>query len=466
MQLPILSGIYADESANLHASYPVNMVPVTLASGISAGYLRTADGAKSLGLGAGVPRGGINWNGVLYRVSGTKLVRIDALGQGTVLGDVGTGGQCTLTYSFDRLAITSGGRLYYWDGVTLNQVVDIDLGIALTVLWIDGYFMTTDGTYLVVTDLNNPMSVNPLKYGSSEIDPDPVMTILKLRNEVAAINRYTIEYFNDVGGTLFPFQRVEGAQVQKGALGVHCACIFADTVAFLGSGKNETPAIYLGVNGNATKISTSGIDAILNSYAEIDLATTILETHIHLSHPQLWVRLPDRTLVYDLDGTQAAQVPVWFQLTSAVTGFIAYRVVDPVWCYDTWTVCDAVTGDYGVMIPDSAHQFGEVVRWEFESLLVYNDGHGVIWNQLELVCLTGRVEAGEDPIISTSYTLDGEVWSEIRSIHAGVRGDRMKRLVWFQQGMQRSWRVQKFEGDSRARLSVVRLEVAMEGLST
>jgi hypothetical protein len=465
LQIPILRGVLASESANLIYSYPVNMVPVVMASGISAGYLRTADGARVQGAGAGSPRGGINWNGVLYRVSGTKLVRINSLGQGTVVGDVGTGGRVMFAYSFDRLAIASGGRLYYWNGTTLTQVTDVDLGTALAVVWIDGYFMTTDGTYMIVTELNDPMSVNPLKYGSSEIDPDPVMTILKLRNEIAAVNRYTIEYFNNVGGTLFPFQRIEGAQIQKGALGTSCACIFNDTVAFLGSGKNETPAIYLGVNGGVSKISSSGIDAILNAYAEVDLAVATLETHIHQSHPQLWVRLSDRTLVYDADASAAAGDSVWFQLTSAKTGFTAYRIVDLVWCYDQWTVCDASTGNFGVITPESAHQFGDVVRWEFAAALAYNDGKGAIWNKLELVCLPGRVAEGEDPVISTNYSLDGEMWSELRTIRAGERGDRTRRLVWFQQGAMRNWRIQRFEGDSRARIAIVRLEVQMEPLS-
>ena len=465
MQLPILSGIYADESVNLRDSYPVNMVPVTMQSGISTGYLRVADGAMTLGAGSGAPRGGINWNGTVYRVSGTKLVRVDTKGQGTVLGDVGSGGRCAFAYSFDRLAITSGGHLYYWDGVALTQVIDADLGTALSVIWVDGYFMTTDGTYLVVTELNDPMSVNPLKYGSSEIDPDPVVCLLKLRNEVVAVNRYTIESFNDVGGTLFPFQRIEGAAIMKGALGANCACVFADTVAFLGSGKNETAAVYLGVNGYATKISTPGIDSVLANYKEVDLALAGLTTHVYQGHPQLWIALSDRTLVYDVDATQVLGAPVWFQLTSSQTGFEAYRIVDPVWCYDTWTVCDKTTGAFGIITPDDATVFGEIVRWECTTILAYNNGHGAIWNQLELVCLTGRVAVGIDPIISTSYTLDGETWSQRRYIHAGMKGDRMRRLVWLQQGIMRNWRVQKFEGDSQARLSIVRLEVAMEPLN-
>jgi hypothetical protein len=84
---------------------------------------------------------------------GTKLVSVNLAGVETVLGDVGAGGQCSFAYSFDRLAITSGGKLWYWNGVNLLQVLDADLGTALAVVWVDGYFMTTDGEFLVVTEL-------------------------------------------------------------------------------------------------------------------------------------------------------------------------------------------------------------------------------------------------------------------------------------------------------------------------
>ena len=441
------------------------MIPVAMTSGISSGYLRTADGAVSLGASSGVPRGGINWNGELYRVMGTKLVKVDQFGVETVLGDVGAGDQVTLGYSADRLAIASAGNLYYWDGVTLDQVLDPDLGTVLSFVWVDGYFVTTDGEYLIVTELSDPTLVNPLKYGSSEIDPDPIITVLKARNEVVAVNRYTIEFFNNVGGSLFPFQRIEGAQLQKGAIGLHCACTFADSIAFLGSGRNETPAIYMGMNGALQKISTSAIDTLLSEYGEVDLSAVILEAHDHQSHKQLRVRLPDRTLCFDLDASQSASAVSWFVLTSAAIGFTSYRIVDPVWCYDKWMVCDSVTNNHGVMSDDTALHFGQIVRWEFSTLIVYNGGKGLLWNQLELVCLTGRVTAGDDPVISTSYTLDGERWSEERPIRAGITGDRMRRLVWFQQGHMRNWRAQRFTGDSKARISALRLEVQVEPLN-
>lgn len=464
MQVPVLTGVYADETANFREAYPVNMLPVVMESGLSAGYLRVADGAERIDSGEGIPRGGVNWNDELYRVSGTKLVKVRGNGH-VILGDVGPGGRATFAYSFDRLAIASGGRLYYWNGSTLTQVTDPDLGTVLGLIWIDGYFMTTDGEFMVVTELNDPMSVSPLKYGSSEIDPDPIVTILKLRNEAVAVNRYTIEFFSNVGGSGYPFQRIEGAQIQKGALGPNCACIFADAVAFLGSGKNETPAIHLGVNAATTKISTPGIEAVLESFSDEELANAVLETHVHKSHPQLWVRLPDRTLVYDIDSSRLTGKHVWVTLTSATAGFSAYRVIDPVWCYNAWQVCDASDGSFGRMTPDSARHFGDVVRWEFTTQILYNEGRGVQFHELELFCLTGRVEAGDDPRISTQYSLDGEAWSSLRTIKAGARGDRMRRLFWLQQGSMRNWRIQRFVGDSRARIAVARLEISAEPLA-
>jgi len=98
VQVPILSGIYTDETANFINAYPVNMVPVPAATGLSSGYLRVADGASRLGPGEGTPRGGICWNGRLFRVSGTKLIEIDKDGTYVVRGDVGAGGPCSLVY--------------------------------------------------------------------------------------------------------------------------------------------------------------------------------------------------------------------------------------------------------------------------------------------------------------------------------------------------------------------------------
>lgn len=465
MQIAILNGIYSDGVADFRTAYPVNMVPVPKEQGISKGYLRPADGLISNGVGPGVSRGGINWNGVCYRVMGTKLVSVSAAGTVTTLGDVGGSGQVVFDYSFDRLGVASDGKLFYWDGATLTQVTDPDIGTVTTFCWVDGYFMTTDGSSLVVTELNNPLAVNPLKYGSSEADPDPIKAILKLRNEVYALNRNTIEVFDNVGGDFFPFKRIEGAQIQKGVIGKHAACVFANAIAFLGSGRNESPAVYIGANASTIKISTREIDQVLTGYSESELAYVILEARNDKAHNHLWVRLPDRTLVYDATASQVLDEPVWFQLTSALQGYSAFRAKDLVWCYDKWLIGDATSNYVGYLSDAVSSHFGDIVRWEFGTMIVYNEGLGAIFHELELVCLTGRVAFGLDPQISTSYSVDGETWSQDKYVKVGKQGDRSKRILWLQQGTMRNWRIQRFRGDSQAFISVARLEARLEALA-
>jgi hypothetical protein len=466
MQVPILNGIYTNTAGDFRVEYPRNMVPVILQSGISDGYFRPADGIVSLGTGPGIDRGGIEWEGLLYRVMGTKLVSISSTNVVTVIGDVGGTGQVTFDYSFDYLAVASGGKLYlYRPSTGLQQVTDPDLGTVVDVVWVDGYFMTTDGEFLIVTELNDPFSVNPLKYGSAEADPDPVVALLKVRNEVYALNRHTIEVFDNVGGSLFPFQRVEGAQVQRGAIGTHACCLFMESIAFIGGGRNEAPAVWLISGSNAQKISTREIDLVLEEFTETQLSNVLVESRVDKGFRHLYIHLPDRTLVFDAEATTRAGGPVWFTLTSSLVGNSLYRARNLVWVYNKWVVGDPSSVSFGYLSDTLSSHWGVLNGWEFATIILYNESRGLIFHEMELIALTGNSIFGTDPSIWTSHTEDGLTWSQERVCKAGVTGVRGKRLSWLQQGRMRQWRAQKFRGTSDAQLSVARLEARIEPLA-
>ena len=464
MQIPIINGIYTDEASDFRTSYPKNLIPVPKEQGISKGYLRPADGIVSFGTGPGIDRGGINWDGVYYRVMGTKLVSIDNTGTATTIGDVGGSTQVAIDYSFDYMAIASNNQLWLYDGTTLTQNTDPDLGTVLDVIFVDGYFMTTDGEYLVITELGNPFAVDPFKYGSSEVDPDPIKGLLKLRNEPVALNRYTIEFFDNVGSSGFPFQRIEGAQIQRGVVGTHCACVFLDNIAFLGSGRSESPAVWLASSGQSIKISTREIDQIIQGYAEDQLELVVVEAKVDKGHQHLFIHFPDQTLVYDGAASQAMQVPVWFSLSTSLTGTAQYKARNFVWCYDKWLVGDPTEARHGYFTNELSSHYGEVNGWEFGTTIIYNNGMGALFHELELVCLTGRAALGDDPTIITQYSLDGEAWSMEKMRTAGKIGERNKRIVWLNQGNMRNWRMQRFKGTSDAHLSMARLEARLEPL--
>ncbi len=453
--IPILSGITAD-GADFRTSFPVNLVPVPKATGISEGYLRPAEGIQFLADGGGVNRGGYRWRDVHYRVMGTKLISVDRDGVIVEIGTIDGTNWCSFDESFDYLAINGGSKLYLYNGTTLQRVTDGDLGPSRDVVWVNGYFVSTDGEFLVSSDINNPFSFNPLRYASSEISPDPVVALKRLRSEIYAVNRYTIEVFSALSdpGLGFPFARVEGAQIMKGAVGARAVCEFMDTLAFVGSGDNQPSAVWMATAGSTQKISTRDIDDVLRQYGTGTLSSIVVESRQDRGHEFFYIHLPDQTLVFDGAGSQAAGQPIWFVLRSDV----GYRARGFVWAYNQWNVADPFGTSIGVLRDGIGSHYGGEVQWRFDTPIVYSEGKSVSVDELELVALTGNVSLTDDPLISTSYSLDGATWSQPRYIRAGKRGERAKRLVWDRQGMFRNWRVQRFEGDSRAHLAFARIE--------
>ena len=116
------------------------------------------------------------------------------------------------------------------------------------------------------------------------------------------------------------------------------------------------------------------------------------------------------------------------------------------------------------MTADVSTHYGEVTGWEFGTQIIYNASRGAIVHELELVALPGRVEFGKDPVIWTSYSVDGQTWSQEKPTPAGKQGERLKRIAWRRQGSFRNYRFQRFRGTSDAHIALARLEAQIEPL--
>ena len=469
MNVPILAGTYVDGNPAVRIAYPVNMVPVPGQDGITDGFLRPAEGIRAFATGQGLDRGALVWTGagnnVHYRVSGTKLVSVSSSGVVTTVGDVGGSGPARMDFSFDRLGIQSNGKLYYWDNITLAPVTNVNIPPNLIdMVWVDGYWMVTDGTQLAVSDLAAPATFNPLKFGTTD-RPDPVQCLLKVLNEVHVISRNFIDVFQNVGGTLFPFARVSSAVISKGAVGTRAACVFEDNVAFVGGGRNEAVSVYLGRNAQTVKISSREIDNLLLDYTTAELSGILMETVLDRGSLFLYIHLPDRTIVYDRAMSQSAGQPVWFQLTTSLADFSQYRARNMTRVNDVWVVGDPQSSAIGVWSTTDSQHFGTDVRWEFSTPMLRNEARGAIIHELELTALTGATPSGRTPTVSTSYSVDGRLWSPDRPVASGVIGDTTRRLKWFKQGAWRKYRIQRFRGDSGSRLTAMKLDAVITPLA-
>lgn len=471
MQIPILQGTYTDTEANYRRSYPRNAVPVPKDNGIAQGYLRIAPGVRRFDVAAplidGASRGAIMWEGVHYRVIGSKLVSVSGNGAVTILGDVTTDGrQVALDYSFDNLAIGSAGRLYYWDGSLLTQVTDPDLGLVVDMIWMEGYFISTDGTFVPVSELTDPYVWDPLKYGATD-SPDKTVGLMDYRRELYVFNRYNIYVYDNqpVDGATFPFVLNPGATINKGALSRSTKCQIDQRFAFVGGGQNEPISIYFGNGGVADKVATQDIEEILAQYPEEILAQSLLESRADKVHQFLYLHLPDQTMVYDLSASMVTGVPVWYFLSSAADSNGAYRPINFLYANNEWTCGDTVDSRLGVIDPAIVTHYDIVVGWQFDTTLLYNEARGAIVNSLELIGLTGRVEIGDEPTISLSWSDDGLTYSDEKFISLGRQGETTKRLQWRNIGEFEQTRAFRFKGRTRSLGAFTRLEAEIEPLA-
>jgi hypothetical protein len=468
VQVPILSSVYSRSSPDFERSYPINLVPIVEENSISKGYLRGAPGVTTIAAGPGSDGGGIFWSGMHYRLSGGSVITIDTNNVVTVLG-AATAGRAAFAYSFDKLAVAVGNGLYLLPaGSPPVQVTDPDLGGVRDVIWTGGYFMTTDGSSLVVTELNDPTSVDPLKYGSSEADPDDIVGLIEMRTEVFALNRYTIEVFQNVGGTGFPFQRTVGAMIPKGAVGTFAKCKFLETFAFCGSGRNEAPGVYLAGAGQAIKISNRALDKALAELIDTDLAAVTLEAIHGGGEQNLFVHLPDESWVYSYNASQALDLPVWYRLRSGSDGGEPYRPRGFVRAYGNWYCGDNVSAAIGVLDDQVTSHFGDPSSWQFDATMIYTTGSGAICHELALEGMFGRSPPGVVPEAAMSWSEDGLLFSQarVRSMSLGTSGERMRRPVWRQNGRIRNWRIFRFAGANNAvPVSFSRLNAALEPLN-
>lgn len=451
MQIGIQSGVKLIDGA-FAESFPVNLEHVTINSGVSQGQLETTRGAAIMTTGPGLDRGGVMWNGVQYRVMGTKLVRVVGATV-TTLGDVGGTGPVRMNYGFDRLGIASDGHLFYWDGTALTEVTDPDLGAANDLTFLDGYFVTTDGEFIIVTELLDPTQIDPLKYGSAEADPDPVTGVEVLNEELYAIGRNSIQVFRNVGGLGFPFQVIKGSAIPFGCISAHAKCRVIDTVAFVGGGREEPLGVFVVTGGTAQRISTREIEEL---FVGVEETLIELESRRFGEDDHLIVHTPNASAMLKIRTASEIGGRLWTFLYSGRQG--PYRLRHAVWDGARHTVGDFTSNALGVLTDTAADHFGQKTDQWFDAGLLFNEGRGIIVQELELF---GQYPIGRPSNVFVSVTRDGQVYSnEVSRAMLGLREQRCILRPGVRLPYISGWRFRFTD-----RVAVARCEVQAEPLS-
>jgi hypothetical protein len=138
IQIPIIRGDKVSADVDYLDAIPVNMYAVNRPILGAKGYMIQYQGLTSFTIGVGQDRGAI-YNerlGEQYRVSGTKLISVSAIGVVTELGGVSGTNQVSMPYSFLTQCVISSKRMFLYDKTNgFREVTDSDLGEPIDAVW-------------------------------------------------------------------------------------------------------------------------------------------------------------------------------------------------------------------------------------------------------------------------------------------------------------------------------------------
>lgn len=425
------------------------------------GYMLETPGLTSFATGFGVDRGG-NWNerfGEHYRLSGEVFCRISQTGvvtsiQSGVLG----GDQCSLPYSFETQGIVVDGKFYLYDPTNgFRQVTDPNVRTPVDGVWIDGYYCLTDGEFLYHTEIiaGTPIEdqINPLALATAEFSPDATVGVGRsVDNKWIAFNRYTTEFFENVGGETFAFARINGRSLNVGIVSKNAKAFLEDIWFFVGSRKYEALSVFgMGV-GSADKIASREVEKILAKYADSQLAQSKMEVRQMDGYSYLIIHLPSEVLFFNYTLSKTVGIDqAWSILTTGVSGNQIWRGVNGI--YDprisSWIYGDKRGSNIGRLDNNSCEQYGEIQEWYLNTPFMSLETASI--DELEVQTIPGFT-ATDDGTVFISATTNGVTYSMEQTIEYGQPSQYGQRFIARQLGYVSDWISFRLRGASRSRM--------------
>ena len=476
--LPIANGFYRSESLPVSAQDCVNLYPHVLESaGLNSEILFGCPGIEQLAtsgaVAADLNRGAIKLGDVPYFVNGSELCRLNADFSIDVIGTIDGRGLVSMASNGVQILIIVSGipgvpdvKGYTFTDVGgdfLNEVVDVDFfanGNPQHVRYVDGYFLvTTDTKKFIISALNDGSSWNALDVGTAESDPDVVMVPEILNNQPYIFGTETTEAFsNQPVGADFPFVRT-GTFLDKGTKAPFSVIKAQSQIYFVGGGKGESPAVYqYGGGAQAQKISTEGIDSILQRLTDDELADIFAWTYAQKGFYFVGFTLPSTTIVYDTRIGRWHERKSFVTFQDGTTSYTRWRVNSIVQAYGKLIVGDMVDGRIGSVDIDIYDEYGAEIRRRVSTQPFQNNMTSFRVPMIELTMESGVGNADDaDPQVTMSRSIDGRTWTDPRARSVGAIGEFFKRQIWRRLGRASRFEMFAFEVSARVKVVIIQL---------
>lgn len=470
MKTPILGSSYVARSPNAADSRMVNLFPeATPEAGKEAGFLNRAPGLRLLAtVGTGPIRGMWQFGNSAYVVSGLSLYKLETSWAATFIGTVSGTGPVSMSDNGTQLFVACNPNGYIYNASTgvFSQITDPDFPGAVTVGYLDGYFVFNepDSQKVWVTSLLDGLAVDPLDFASAEGSPDGLLSLIIDHRECWLFGTNSVEVWYDAGNADFPLQRVQGAFNEIGCAAPYSLAKLDNGIFWLGSDARGNGVVYRANGYTGQRISTHAVEWQIQQYG--DLSDAIGYSYQQDGHPFYVLIFPsaNTTWVYDVS------VNAWHERAGFSAGaFTRHRSNCQVNFNSEIVVGDYENGNVYAFDLDVFTDNGSPQKWlrSWRALPTgANDLRRTAHHSLQLDCESGvglATGQGEDPQVMLRWSDDGgHTWSSEHWASMGKIGEYGRRVFWRRLGMTTKLRDRVYEisGTDPVKINIMGAELA------
>ena len=223
-----------------------------------------------------------------------------------------------------QLFVAANGPSYIYNSNTnvFQQINDIDFPGAVTVSYLDGYFIFNEpnSQKIWVTSLLDGTQVDPLDFASAEGSPDGLVSVIVNNREAWLFGTNSIEVWYDAGTPDFPLARIQGASNEIGCAAAFSVAKLDNSIFWLGQDARGRGIVYRNNGYTGVRASNHSIEWQIQQYG--DISNAIAYTYQQDGHSFYVLTFPtvQKTWVYDVP-TQS-----WHERAGWSNGdFIRYR---------------------------------------------------------------------------------------------------------------------------------------------
>jgi hypothetical protein len=262
---------------------------------------------KLVTLTDGPVRGSITITGRTFKVSGASLFEIFSNGTFKNWGSVSNDAlPSTMAASPQQLLIASGGIAYIFNlnANTLTPILGATFSGPVNQVGIcDGFFLASikNSKEFYVSGALDATDWNTNGAAIVSVFPDNIVSMTVVHREIFFTSDTKSVWYYDSGAPLFPFDVVQGSDMDQGCAATSSPTLLDNTVFWLSSDERGHGKFFRANGYVPQRVSTHAIETAIQSYTRLD--DTVCFAYQEQGHDFLVAYFPTQSVTWVLDVT-------------------------------------------------------------------------------------------------------------------------------------------------------------------